>query len=369
MNPAPTVAISSPRNGATITLGSPVTISATASDLTATGAVGIVSTVEFFNGTTSLGVDTTPPYSISWNPPASGNYSLQARATDSQGATGTSAPVGISVLAVTPGPVVSGFSPASGPVGTNVVVSGSNFSGVTGVQFNGKPATVWAVVSASQISVVVPNGATTGPIRVLTATTSAASASPFTVTAPAPGKVVISQIYASGGRWWSDYSNDFVELYNSGSTPVSLTGWSLQFAGGAGKKWTVLPLKGSIPAQSFYLVALAGGEYDYDLPTADAMAPIDIAAKQGKIALMRSSTALSSYSPVGLPNTSDFVGYGMADAWEGSYPALAPERWGVIIRGNGGSLDTNENYWDFDWDYPSPRNSKSPSAQGIKKRK
>lgn len=282
-NPAPIVAISSPLSGSTLSLGSPIAISATASDLAATGVAGVVSKVEFFNGTTSLGVDTTAPYSVSWNPPAAGNYTLLARATDSQGAVGTSAPASISVVA------------------------------------------------------------------------------------PTPGKVVISQIYASGGRWWSDYSNDFVELYNSGSVPVSLAGWSLQFTGGTGSKWTVLPLKGSIPAKGFYLVALAGGGYSYDLPAADANGAVDLAVKQGKLALLRTSNPLSGTSPAGNASLADFVGYGSADAWEGANPAVSPERWFAILRMDGS--DTNDNYTDFDWDYPYPRNSKSPATLGIKRRK
>jgi hypothetical protein len=239
--------------------------------------------VEFFNGTTSLGVDTTAPFSVSWNPPAAGNYTLLARATDSQGAAGTSAPASIRV------------------------------------------------------------------------------------DAPTPGKVVISQIYASGGRWWSDYSNDFVELYNSGSAPASLAGWSLQFTEGTGSKWKVIPLKGSIPAKGFYLVALAGGGYPYDLPTADATGGVDLAVKQGKLALLRTSTPFSGTSPVGNTSLADFVGYGAADAWEGPNPAVSPERWFAIFRANGS--DTNDNYWDFDWDYPYPRNAKSPATLGIKRRK
>ena len=57
----------------------------------------------------------------------------------------------------------------------------------------------------------------------------------------------------------------------------------------------------------------------------------------------------------------------MADAWEGSYPAIAPERWYALFRLDGS--DTNDNYWDFDWDYPAPRNSKSPATLMIKRKK
>jgi hypothetical protein len=227
------------------------------------------------------------------------------------------------------------------------------------VQFNGVAASVWKIVSATQVSATVPLGTTTGAVRVSTATTSATSPTAFTVTTPAAA-VVISQIYAGGGRWWSDYSNDYVELYNAGTAPAQLDGWSLQLAGGTGTRWTVIPLKGTIPAKGYYLIALAGGDYAYDLPKADASGFYDLAAKQGKVALMRATTPLAVASPLGLASLSDLVGYGAVNAYEGSYPAIAPERYYAIFRGNAGAIDTNDNYQDFDWNYADPRNSATP---------
>lgn len=359
LNPSPTVSLTSPTNGSSITLGAQFTLSANAADLTSNGAVGVVSKVEFFNGTTSLGAATTAPYSITWKPTAAGNYILTARATDNQGATGTSASATVSVLAPLPAPTISSFAPTSGSVGTSVVVNGTNLSSVTGVQFNGITASVWKIVSATQLSATIPLGATTGPIKVSTPTTSATSSASFTITTPLT-RVVISQIYAGGGRWWSDYSHDYIELHNPDSFPVRLDGWTLQLAGGSGSRWTAVSLKGSIPAKGYYLVALAGGRFEYDLPKADASEYFDLAVKQGKVALMRNAILLSIPSPLGLPHLSDLVGYGSANAYEGSYPAISPERYDAIFRANAGATDTNDNYKDFDWGYAEPRNSATP---------
>ena len=359
VNPAPTVSLTSPTNGTSISLGSQITLTANASDRTSTGAVGIISRVEFFSGSTSLGVDTTAPYSIAWKPATAGNYIFTARATDSQGAVGTSTSVTVAVVAPLPAPTISSFSPASGSVGTSVLINGTNLSAVTGVQFNGVAASVWRIVSATQISATVPLGATTGPVRVSTATASATSSTAFTVSTP-PANVLISQIYPGGGRWWSDFSNDYVELHNPGTTPAQLDEWSLQLTGGSGTRWSVVPLKGIIPAKGYYLIALAGGDYAYDLPKADASGFYDLAAKQGKVALMRTSTPLAVATPLGLANLSDFVGYGSANAYEGAYPAISPERYYAIFRAKAGATDTNENYWDFDWNYAAPRNSATP---------
>ena len=57
---------------------------------TASDPDGTVTRVEFFNGTTKLGEDTTAPYTLQWNVGAAGTYTLTARATDNAGATKTS---------------------------------------------------------------------------------------------------------------------------------------------------------------------------------------------------------------------------------------------------------------------------------------
>src|SRR5207244_7879315 len=62
-------------------------------------------------------------------------------------------------------PTITGFSPASGPVGTAVTITGTNFDPVASenqVKFNGVLATVTAA-SATSLTASVPGGATTGP--------------------------------------------------------------------------------------------------------------------------------------------------------------------------------------------------------------
>src|SRR5213593_2523531 len=85
-------------------------------------------------------------------------------------------------IVVTP-PTITGFTPASGPVGTSVTISGTNFSGATAVRFNGVGAT-FMVNSATSIQATVPAGATTGPISVITPGGTATSGTNFTITNP-----------------------------------------------------------------------------------------------------------------------------------------------------------------------------------------
>jgi hypothetical protein len=91
-NVAPTVSVTSPAAG-DVFAGS-ITINASASDTD-----GIVSKVEFFQGATKLGEDTTAPYSYVWSGVTVGNYTLTAKATDNDAGLTTSGSVAINVIA------------------------------------------------------------------------------------------------------------------------------------------------------------------------------------------------------------------------------------------------------------------------------
>ncbi|MCB2378536.1 YDG domain-containing protein [Hymenobacter sp. BT635] len=63
-------------------------------------------------------------------------------------------------------PTITSLAPPSGPVGTSVIITGTNFTGTSAVTFNGTAAPGFVVNSATQITVSVPPGATTGPVLV-----------------------------------------------------------------------------------------------------------------------------------------------------------------------------------------------------------
>ena len=79
-------------------------------------------------------------------------------------------------------PGITTFAPASGPVGTQVTIIGSGFTGASKVTFGGAKAATYTVNSGTQITATVPSGATTGNIAVTTAGGSASSRTAFTVT-------------------------------------------------------------------------------------------------------------------------------------------------------------------------------------------
>jgi Tol biopolymer transport system component len=91
INAPPTVSITSPTNGASLTATS-VSINASASD-----SDGSVSKVEFFRGSIKLGEVVSAPFNFIWNNVAGGSYSLTAVATDNSGGSTVSSPVSITV--------------------------------------------------------------------------------------------------------------------------------------------------------------------------------------------------------------------------------------------------------------------------------
>ncbi len=78
-------------------------------------------------------------------------------------------------------PTVTRLYPASGDVNTQVVIDGSSFTGVSRVEFNGVSASYFSLTSDGRLSVSVPFGASTGPVRVVTSAGAGISSTPFTV--------------------------------------------------------------------------------------------------------------------------------------------------------------------------------------------
>ena len=87
--------------------------------------------------------------------------------------------------------------------------------------------------------------------------------------------IVISQFYGGGGQANAPYTNDFVELFNRGSAPVSLNGFSVQYAGATSSNWLVTPLSNiTLQPGQYYLIQYASnGTVGSALPTPDLIAP------------------------------------------------------------------------------------------------
>jgi predicted extracellular nuclease len=178
-------------------------------------------------------------------------------------------------------------------------------------------------------------------------------------TSIAPQPIVISQVYGGGGNSGASYKNDFIELFNRGSVPVDVTGWSLQYASTNGTTWFSTTLVGTIQPARYYLVQQAAGSGGtLDLPTPDAVGGVAMSAISGKVALVNNTAFLTGACSTG-PMIEDFVGYGPANCAEGT-PTADLNNLSAAHRKEGGCVDTGNNLLDFETLGPTPRNSSSP---------
>jgi hypothetical protein len=77
-------------------------------------------------------------------------------------------------------PALLGFTPAVGPPGIQVVLTGTNLASTTAVAFNGISAN-FTINSATQLTAIVPTTATTGPVSITAAGSTVVSTQVFTV--------------------------------------------------------------------------------------------------------------------------------------------------------------------------------------------
>lgn len=133
-NPPPTVAITSPTNGASFITGSNVAIAATATD-----NVSVDSVAFYVDGVFLSKVIGAGPYTATYNNATVGSHCITARATDNLGAQTTTACTNITV-ANNPPPVVTITAPANGTsyitgATVNITASATDNGSVSQVEF------------------------------------------------------------------------------------------------------------------------------------------------------------------------------------------------------------------------------------------
>ncbi|HEY5825725.1 MAG TPA: IPT/TIG domain-containing protein [Cyclobacteriaceae bacterium] len=97
-----------------------------------------------------------------------------------------------SVFTVIPDPLVSSFFPTTAHMGENILITGSGFTAITDVLFNGRPS-IFTVVSPTQISAQVPYPGSHGKIGVVNKKDTAKSITEFTVL-PVEGTATFREI-------------------------------------------------------------------------------------------------------------------------------------------------------------------------------
>lgn len=196
-----------------------------------------------------------------------------------------------------------------------------------------------------------------GRLTVLAAMLAGLSAPSF-----AASDIVISQVYGAGGNGsgatGATLKHDFIELFNRGSAPVSLAGWSVQYGSATGTSWQVTPLTSVTlePGQYYLVQEAAGAGGTASTVVGDKLGTIPMGGAAGKVALSNLTAALAGAAPTGAAVV-DLVGYGAANGYEGAAPTGGLGSLTSAYRNNDGCTDTDVNSADFTLAVPAPRNT------------
>jgi hypothetical protein len=154
-----------------------------------------------------VGTFTVPPGSIVSSTPTDLKFRVPIGAVTGKISVTTVDGTAVSAtdLTVVQPPRATAFTPATGPVGTALTITGTNLTGATLVTFTGGVTDVPTTVTATSLHAVVPNGALTGPVSITNGVGTGVSAAVFKVapkiTGFAPGSVVAgstTEIVVSG---------------------------------------------------------------------------------------------------------------------------------------------------------------------------
>lgn len=188
----------------------------------------------------------------------------------------------------------------------------------------------------------------------------------------ANAQIVINEVYGGGGNSGATIKQDFIELYNRGTSPVTLTNAYIQYGsatgvfGGTGTPPNIFALPASItinPGKYYLIQGAAGSGGIQNLDTPDfTISTLAMSGTGGKVALTTDNVVVTSATQ---SNVIDLVGWNTtANIFEGSGPAPVTTNTTSVSRANG--IDTNNNAADFTAGNPTPRNSAFLSVGDIK---
>ena len=187
--------------------------------------------------------------------------------------------------------------------------------------------------------------------------------------------IVISQVYGGNG---TTYNRDYVELFNAGNAPVTMTNWSIQYSSATGtglfSSNGISTINATLQPGQYHLVGLSTAATGLALPAVDTSgsSSTNLSSGSGKVVLASVNTGLACNgavagtnvvvcTPAQLAQIVDAVGYGTANFSEtAAAPALTTST--ALFRAVNGCTDSGSNAADFSTGTPAPRSSASPLA-------
>lgn len=161
--------------------------------------------------------------------------------------------------------------------------------------------------------------------------------------------IVINEVYAGGNNTNAPFNQDFVELFNNGSTQVDIGGWTVQYQPATS---TVFSLIATIPANTFLLAGdfytitaapVPAGTTGANVPNDQAGNSVNLATAGGKVFLFNNAAT---------PLTVDLVGWGNANQAEGTAAPAMTNTTSLQRIANG--FDSDNNSSDFRLLSPTP---------------
>lgn len=192
--------------------------------------------------------------------------------------------------------------------------------------------------------------------------TTAATGSPEVCNCIAPTALKITEVYTEGGKAGAAYDHDYVEIQNTGSSALSMTGLSLQYRapGATGPATKLVDLTGSMAANSYDVVELGTGGTDGS-PIADVQYDLsstgpDLDSAGGTLFVAKKT---SGYDPgTGAVTAdqfrSDLVGWGSSNTFETAVADSSTVTPAKAITRLAGGTDTDDNSADLNVLDPTP---------------
>jgi hypothetical protein len=192
-------------------------------------------------------------------------------------------------------------------------------------------------------------------VALLAAFAALAAASPSWAANP----LRVSQVYGGGGNTGAQFTHDYIEIFNAGTSLILLDGMSVQYGSSTGNigpnTSQITPLSGFIAPFQYVLIQEAAG------------AGNGVPIAPGKVALVNTTAGLNCGAaatpclPAQLATIVDLVGYGStANLFEGTGPTPTLSNTTAALRNGAGCIDTDDNAADFTAGVPLPRNRLSP---------
>ena len=233
-----------------------------------------------FTGTTAVSFGGVPAASFVVNSPSSITAVV---GTGANGSVSVTSPQGTGSLAgfiyLTP-PIISSFNPTSGPAGTLVTITGSNFTGSTSVKFGGSAASSFTIVSPTTITATIGLGLT-GNISI-TNPSGTGSLGTFTyVPGTAPVITSINPLSAplgasvtiTGNNFNTNPAGNFVFFGSIRATVTSATATSLTVTVPAGATYA------PITVTNGHLTAISSKKFSTSFSGSEVFTPESFAAK------------------------------------------------------------------------------------------